>query len=120
MELLEGESLSDRLLRGPLPMAPALEIMLPVLSALTALHTRGLVHRDLKPSNMFLTPHAVKLLDFGLARQIARDAADTMSAVTLPAHSPALLAIWRRNRSRAIRLTREPICSPPESCFTSS
>jgi TolB-like protein/tRNA A-37 threonylcarbamoyl transferase component Bud32 len=84
MELLDGETLSDRLLRGPLALAPALEIMLPVLSALSALHARGLVHRDLKPSNIFLTPHGVKLLDFGLARQIARDAADTMSAITLP------------------------------------
>jgi serine/threonine protein kinase/tetratricopeptide (TPR) repeat protein len=84
MELLEGEPLSDRLLRGPLALGPALEIFLPILSALTALHTRGLVHRDLKPSNVFLTPHGVKLLDFGLARQISRDAADTMSAITLP------------------------------------
>src|SRR6188474_1847705 len=49
MELLEGETLSDRLLRGALPLAPALDVMLPVLSALAALHTRGLVHRDLKP-----------------------------------------------------------------------
>ena len=84
MELLEGESLSDCRCAGPLPMALALNIMLPALSAFTALHTRGSVHRDLKPSNVFLTPHAVKLLDFGLARHIARDAADTMSAVTLP------------------------------------
>jgi TolB-like protein/tRNA A-37 threonylcarbamoyl transferase component Bud32 len=84
MELLEGEPLSDRLARGALSLPPALEIMLPVLSALTALHTRGLVHRDLKPSNIFLSPHGVKLLDFGLARHISRDAADTMSAITLP------------------------------------
>jgi serine/threonine protein kinase/tetratricopeptide (TPR) repeat protein len=84
MELLEGEPLSDRLLRGPLALGAALEVMLPVLSALTALHTRGLVHRDLKPSNIFLTPHGIKLLDFGLARQMSRDGADTMSAVTMP------------------------------------
>ena len=42
-----------------------------MLSALEALHTRGIIHRDLKPSNVFLTPHGVKLLDFGLARPVA-------------------------------------------------
>ena len=65
MELLEGESLADRLRRGPLSVADALPIALGILAALSALHGRGLVHRDLKPSNVFLTPHGVKLLDFG-------------------------------------------------------
>ena len=68
MELLEGESLADRLRRGPLTVSDALPIALGMLAALSALHNRGLVHRDLKPSNVFLTPHGVKLLDFGLAR----------------------------------------------------
>jgi len=68
MELLEGESLSDRLRRGPLSVSKAVPITLGMLSALSALHQRGIVHRDLKPSNVFLTPHGVKLLDFGLAR----------------------------------------------------
>src|SRR5688572_17247548 len=68
MELLEGESLADRLRRGPLSVADALPIALGMLAALSALHGRGVVHRDLKPSNVFLTPHGVKLLDFGLAR----------------------------------------------------
>jgi serine/threonine protein kinase len=67
MELLEGEALSDRMERGPLPMDEALQIVAETLAALEALHTRGFVHRDLKPSNVFLTPHGVKLLDFGLA-----------------------------------------------------
>jgi eukaryotic-like serine/threonine-protein kinase len=84
MELLEGEPLSDRLLRGPLDLTGALETLLPVLSALAALHARGLVHRDLKPANIFLTPHAVKLLDFGLARHAARDQSDAATALTLP------------------------------------
>ncbi|HEY6548269.1 MAG TPA: protein kinase, partial [Vicinamibacteria bacterium] len=69
MELLEGEPLSERLRRGALPLAEAMPIALGMLSALSALHSRGLVHRDLKPSNVFLTPHGVKLLDFGLARR---------------------------------------------------
>jgi TolB-like protein/tetratricopeptide (TPR) repeat protein len=68
MELLEGESLADRLRRGPLSVPDALPIALGMLAALSALHGRGLVHRDLKPSNVFLTPHGVKILDFGLAR----------------------------------------------------
>src|SRR5262245_13810242 len=67
MELLEGEALSDRLRGGPLTAMDALPIGLGILAALSALHARGIVHRDLKPSNVFLTPHGVKLLDFGLA-----------------------------------------------------
>ena len=68
MELLEGESLADRLRRGSLSVSETLPVGLEMLAALSALHERGIVHRDLKPSNVFLTPHGVKLLDFGLAR----------------------------------------------------
>jgi serine/threonine protein kinase/tetratricopeptide (TPR) repeat protein len=75
MELLQGESLAARLVRGPVPLDEAVSIELAVLSALDALHGHGLMHRDLKPSNIFLTPHGVKLLDFGLARPI--DVAET-------------------------------------------
>lgn len=71
MELLEGEALEQRLARERLPVAEALRLTLGVLSALEALHARGIIHRDLKPSNVFLTPHGVKLLDFGLARPVA-------------------------------------------------
>ena len=77
MEYLEGESLADRLLRGPSSPADAVRTMLSTLSALGALHGRGLAHRDLKPSNIFLTPHGVKLLDFGLACGIDLDPAET-------------------------------------------
>jgi serine/threonine protein kinase/tetratricopeptide (TPR) repeat protein len=68
MELLEGQSLDERLKTGALPLRQAVPIALQMLSALVALHTENLVHRDLKPSNIFLTPHGVKLLDFGLAK----------------------------------------------------
>src|SRR5262249_504655 len=74
MELLEGEPLSERLRPGSLSGSGALPVGLGMLSALAALHGRGIVHRDLKPSNVFLTPHGVKLLDFGLARASERDA----------------------------------------------
>ena len=68
MELLEGEALADRLRRGAMSPSLVVPIGLEILAALSALHARGVVHRDLKPSNVFLTPHGVKLLDFGLAR----------------------------------------------------
>jgi TolB-like protein/tetratricopeptide (TPR) repeat protein len=68
MELLQGEPLDRRLLTGPVAPADAVPIALGVLSALSALHSRGLVHRDIKPSNVFLTSHGPKILDFGLAR----------------------------------------------------
>ena len=80
MELLEGQPLSDRLRSGALLVDEAVPAALAVLSALGALHARGIVHRDLKPSNVFLTPHGVKLLDFGLARPApATSAASTSS-----------------------------------------
>jgi serine/threonine protein kinase/tetratricopeptide (TPR) repeat protein len=68
MELLEGTPLSEQLKHGPMRVADTVSIGLGMLAALSALHARGIVHRDLKPSNVFLTPHGVKLLDFGLAR----------------------------------------------------
>ena len=78
MELLDGESLSDRLLRGPLPFEEASAIALTIVETLAAVHDRGLIHRDLKPANIFLTRHGVKLLDFGLARDVGpADAVDT-------------------------------------------
>src|SRR5262245_26476790 len=82
MELLQGEALSTRLERGPIPAADAISIALGILSALDALHQRGIVHRDLKPSNVFLTPHGVKLLDFGLARPVALEVDSTF--MTMP------------------------------------
>src|SRR6188508_2005403 len=78
MELLDGESLADRLVRGPLPFDEASPIALTVVETLASVHERGLIHRDLKPANIFLTRHGVKLLDFGLARDVGpADAVDT-------------------------------------------
>ena len=82
MELLEGDSLVTRLERGALAVDEAVTVALGMLSALDALHARGIVHRDLKPSNVFLTPHGVKLLDFGLARSVAEARAE--DRLTMP------------------------------------
>ena len=79
MELLDGESLADRVTRGPIPVQEAATIELSVLSALAALHRRGIVHRDLKPSNIFLCAGGVKLLDFGLARTAGAGSLDETS-----------------------------------------
>ena len=70
MELLDGESMSERLARGPMPLAEGLTVILSVLSALGALHRSSIVHRDLKPSNVFLSTQGLKLLDFGLAKPV--------------------------------------------------
>lgn len=82
MELLQGESLAQRLTRGPLAPAEALPIALAVLAGLEALHCDGIIHRDLKPSNIFLTPHGAKLLDFGVAAIAAPDR--TITKLTSP------------------------------------
>jgi TolB-like protein len=73
MELIEGESLERRLLRGPLPGHEAAQIALGILSALDAFHKAEIVHRDLKPSNIMLSSSGPKLLDFGLAKHSASD-----------------------------------------------
>jgi non-specific serine/threonine protein kinase len=76
MELLEGCSLATRLRGGAMPINEAVSVCLGVLTALDALHSRGLVHRDIKPSNVFLTAHGAKLLDFGLAKSVVVSGGD--------------------------------------------
>lgn len=68
MEYLEGDSLADRLQKGPLPLADVLKYGRQIASALDAAHRRGITHRDLKPGNVMLTKSGAKLLDFGLAK----------------------------------------------------
>ena len=68
LELIEGESLAQRLAKGPLPVEDVLRYGVQIASALDAAHRRGLVHRDLKPGNVMITRAGAKLLDFGLAR----------------------------------------------------
>jgi len=68
MEHLEGETLADRLHRGPMPLAEALKIAIQIADALDKAHARGIVHRDLKPGNIMLAKNGTKLMDFGLAK----------------------------------------------------
>jgi Tol biopolymer transport system component len=70
MEYLEGETLADRLLKGPLPLEQTLRFGIQIADALDKAHRQGIVHRDLKPGNVMLTKSGVKLLDFGLAKAI--------------------------------------------------
>ena len=68
MEYLEGETLADRLVKGPLPLEQTLRYGIEIADALDKAHRQGIVHRDLKPGNVMLTRSGVKLLDFGLAK----------------------------------------------------
>jgi eukaryotic-like serine/threonine-protein kinase len=87
MELLQGETLRDRLKSGPLPARKAIETGVQIARGLAAAHAKGLVHRDLKPENVFLLADGhVKVLDFGLARAVGTGtgASETVRVVTDP------------------------------------
>src|SRR3989441_9453849 len=75
MEYLEGETLFERLAKGPLAFEQVLRFGIEIADALDKAHRQGIVHRDLKPGNVMITKSGVKLLDFGLAKAVAAAAA---------------------------------------------
>ena len=94
LELVEGETLADRIARGPVPLKEALTIARQIADALDAAHEKGIVHRDLKPANIKITPDGVvKVLDFGLAQAYG-------AATRRPASraSPTITVDGRRRR----------------------
>jgi Tol biopolymer transport system component len=90
MELLEGDSLADRLKKGPLPLPDVLKLGAQIASALDAAHQRGIVHRDLKPGNVVLTRSGAKLLDFGLAKAVSGRQAPLGGLASLPTEEKPL------------------------------
>jgi len=92
MEYLEGETLADRLRKGPLPLEQALRIGSQICLGLEKAHFSGVVHRDLKPGNIMLTKTGAKLLDFGLAK-------------------PAVVAIGANSSASAIATQSRPLTS---------
>jgi eukaryotic-like serine/threonine-protein kinase len=91
MELVEGEDLAQRLVRGPIPLDEAVPIAKQIAEALAAAHDQGVIHRDLKPANIKVRPDGtVKVLDFGLAKALAGDAAGTGPGTLAITNSPTL------------------------------
>ncbi len=91
MELIEGESLADRLAKGPLPVHEMLRYGSQIADALDRAHRQGIVHRDLKPGNVMLTKSGAKLLDFGLARS-ATEASPVQGLTEMPTQAKPLTA----------------------------
>jgi eukaryotic-like serine/threonine-protein kinase len=94
LEHLEGETLADRLKRGPLSIAEALRHAMQITDALDRAHSHGVIHRDLKPGNIMITKDGVKVLDFGLAKMRPLAAAASTMTQSLTA-AGTLVGTWQ-------------------------
>ncbi len=108
MEYIEGETLAQRLQKGPLPIQQVLQYAIEIADALDKAHRKGITHRDLKPGNVMLTKSGTKLLDFGLAKlkQEAAPATPESQLVTMKGgsqakeRSSARCNTWPRSKSK--------------------
>jgi serine/threonine protein kinase len=120
LEFVDGETLADRISRGPIPFDEAMGIARQIAEALEEAHEHGIIHRDLKPANIKVTPDGrVKVLDFGLAKLTERATVSSGTAVGCRCPRPSPRPRWpvllescsarqrtcRQNRQRVDRLT---------------
>jgi Tol biopolymer transport system component len=114
MEVVDGNTLAERLVQGPLPIPQIVAIAKQLTDALDAAHERGIVHRDLKPANVKITPAGiVKVLDFGLAKlEIGAASSDYLQAALDVSHSPTVLSSGTR---AGIIVGTAPYMSPEQA-----
>src|SRR5438874_6021888 len=107
-ELIEGETLRDRLTRGPMQLSEAVDIAIQMASALAVAHNAGIVHRDIKPENIMLRPDGyVKVLDFGIAKLAEQE---------VPATMPKDEALLLVETNLGSILGTVPYMSPEQAC----
>jgi len=126
MELVEGETLAERIARGPIPIKDSLSIARTIAEAVEAAHEKGVTHRDLKPGNIkFTTDGDVKVLDFGLAK--VRDAggnptslatAATMMTSSVPGVIVGTAAYMPPEQAGERKRTAPRTSGPSAACFT--
>src|SRR6188472_3468771 len=116
MELVEGQTLTERIKQGPVPLEEALSIARQIADALEAAHDKGIVHRDLKPANIKFTPGGhVKVLDFGLAKAMESakaPAASISPTMVSPATQAGLILGTAAYMTPSRRVERPSISAP--------